>query len=91
MNKLKLVSSEGEILEVSLNFFSKYTYINLQVDEDVAIKSGLIKNMIEGEILGENQVLLHKYFFRHRKRRGDTNSKCETLNFKESYGILRKT
>ena len=49
MNKLKLVSSEGEILEVTKNSYIEAPKHFFQVDEDVAIKSGLIKNMIEGE------------------------------------------
>ena len=49
VSKLKLVSSGGEILEVFL-FQIKQIYCFIKVDEDVAVKSGLIKNMIEGSI-----------------------------------------
>ena len=50
VSKLKLVSSGGEILEVFL-FQIKQIYCFIKVDEDVAVKSGLIKYMIEGSII----------------------------------------
>lgn len=46
MTKVKLVSQEGELAEVLL-YLKIQAYLN-QVDEEVATKSTLIKNMIEG-------------------------------------------
>ena len=44
---MKLSSQEGEIIEVYF-IFCDFFYKIIKVDEDIAVKSTLIKNMIDG-------------------------------------------